>query len=68
MIIDCDSCTMKHIACHDCVVSFLTAPGRRAPDIGADERTALAALAQGGLVPPLRLLPSDVGRRRAGAG
>lgn len=63
MIIDCDSCTMRTIACDDCVVSFLTDPGREqapaARDLGEDERTALAVLADSGLVPPLRL-------RRAG--
>ncbi|MEE6274453.1 hypothetical protein [Georgenia wangjunii] len=26
MMIDCDSCTMKDIACDDCVVTFLTIP------------------------------------------
>ena len=52
---------MKHIACEDCVVSFLTDPAREAPDIGEEEHTALAVLADSGLVPPLRL-------RRTGAG
>lgn len=61
MIIDCGSCVMKHIACDDCVVSFLTDPARGAPDIGEEEHTALAVLADSGLVPPLRL-------RSAGAG
>ncbi|WP_413449826.1 hypothetical protein AA0Y32_03970 [Georgenia phoenicis] len=65
MIIDCDSCTVRTIACDDCVVSFLLGPGRGpvpAPrDLGEDERTALAVLADNGLVPPLRL-------RRAGTG
>lgn len=58
MIIDCDSCAMRDIACSDCVVTFLLGP---APDIQAPERTALAVLANGGLVPPLRMVP------RAGA-
>ena len=65
MIIDCDSCVMRHIACDDCVVSFLTDPARGpAPgtrDIGEDERTALAVLAEGGLAPPLRLRRADAG-------
>jgi len=63
MIIDCGSCTMRNIACDDCVVSFLTDPARGPvpADLGEEERTALAVLADGGLVPPLRL-------RRTGAG
>jgi len=65
MIIDCGSCTMRNIACDDCVVTFLTDPARGpAPtprDIGEDERTALAVLADGGLVPPLRLRQTGAG-------
>jgi hypothetical protein len=65
MVIDCDTCTMRDVACADCVVSFLTicvrggdrerlaAPGT--PDLSEAESRALAALAHSGLVPPLRL-------------
>jgi len=59
MIIDCDSCEMRNIACDDCVVSVLLAapPSRVAGDIewGEDESGALRALAQVGLVPPVRM-------------
>jgi hypothetical protein len=54
MIIDCDSCQMRNVACDDCVVTVLLA----APPVGEladDERGALAVLADGGLVPPLRM-------------
>ncbi len=54
MIIDCDRCEMRNVACEDCVVTFLLA----APPVGEladDEAGALAALAEGGLVPPLRM-------------
>jgi hypothetical protein len=54
MIIDCDSCQMRNVACDDCVVTVLLA----APpvvELAADEAGALAALADGGLVPPLRM-------------
>lgn len=59
MIIDCDSCEMRNIACDDCVVSVLLA-APRAVDQGDiewrdDESGALRVLAQSGLVPPLRL-------------
>lgn len=52
--IDCDTCLVRDLHCDDCVVSVLL--GR--PTTGFDdvERAALAALAGGGLVPPLRLV------------
>jgi hypothetical protein len=57
MIIDCDSCVMRQIACGDCVVSVLLeikpAPGKNAELSNADE-VAINNLAAVGLVPPLR--------------
>jgi hypothetical protein len=57
--IDCDRCVARGPGCHDCVVTFLLGP----PDelnFDEDARAALGALAEGGLVPPLRLvLPLD---------
>lgn len=53
--IDCDSCVMRDLACHDCVVTVLLGP----PDgltLDDDERRALDALAAGGLAPPLRMV------------
>ncbi|MBV9487011.1 MAG: hypothetical protein JO246_13240 [Frankiaceae bacterium] len=59
MIIDCDSCEVRNIACDDCVVSVLLAapPAIDSGDIewSEDESGALRALAAGGLVPPLRM-------------
>ena len=54
MVIDCDGCVMRDIACGDCVVTFMLGP---ADGLEAVEQTALAVLADGGLVPPLRMLP-----------
>lgn len=54
MVIDCDGCVMRDIACGDCVVTFLLGP---ADALGSAEQTALAVLADGGLVPPLRMRP-----------
>src|SRR5829696_8834587 len=53
--IDCDTCVVRGLACHDCVVTVLLGPP---PELTLDdeEREALAVLAQGGLVPPLRLV------------
>jgi hypothetical protein len=54
MIIDCDSCVMRQIACGDCVVSVLLdlkpAPGKNAE---------LSNLSSVGLVPPLRFVPNS---------
>jgi hypothetical protein len=56
MIIDCDLCTMRDIACTDCVVSVLLGPPGAVQDgFDAEEVAALGVLADSGLVPPLRL-------------
>jgi hypothetical protein len=53
--IDCDTCLVRGLACHDCVVTVLLGPP---PELmlGDDECEALDVLAAGGLVPPLRLV------------
>ena len=53
--IDCDTCVVRGLACHDCVVTVLLGPP---PELTIDEeeRRALDVLAEGGLVPPLRLV------------
>jgi hypothetical protein len=71
MIIDCDSCEVRGLACGDCVIGVLLgAPGpvdRHSEDSGlpsgapivqldAPERRALEVLADQGLVPKLRLV------------
>lgn len=60
MIIDCAQCTMRDIACGECVVShFLNMPPlavQEPRDLGADEERALRVLHGSGLVPPLRLV------------
>ena len=53
--IDCDTCLVRGLACHDCVVSVLLGPPPEI-EIDADEERALAVLADSGLVPPLRLV------------
>jgi len=54
MIIDCDSCEMRDIACDDCVVTALLAIPPRG-ELADDETGALQVLADSGLVPPLRM-------------
>ncbi|MBV9096796.1 MAG: hypothetical protein JO079_01950 [Frankiaceae bacterium] len=59
MIIDCDRCEMRDIACDDCVVNALLGSP---PQVSMGDETAVALrnLADGGLVPPLRLSLRDV--------
>ncbi len=57
--IDCDTCLVRGLACHDCVVTVLLGPP---PELGfdAEEAQALEVLAGSGLVPPLRMVtPMD---------
>ena len=81
MIIDCDGCAVRGVACGDCVVGVLLGvpesapaadPGRDEPSevpsgapimqLDAPERRALAALANQGLVPRLRLVATRARR------
>ena len=55
--IDCDSCLVRGpTACGDCVVSVLLGSPPTGVSIAPEERRAIAALADGGLVPPLRMV------------
>lgn len=61
MIIDCDSCEVRGLACGDCVVTALM--GAPPAEFDDGESAALEALAGSGLVPPLRLVvPVEVVR------
>lgn len=55
MVIDCDTCVMRRLACHDCVVTVLLGvPPELSFD--AEEQRALSVLADSGLVPRLRMV------------
>ncbi len=56
LVIDCDTCVVRGLACPDCVVSVLLGVPTDAIELQADEVGALEALAGSGLVPPLRLV------------
>lgn len=58
--IDCDSCQVRGLACNDCMVTVLLGPP---PELGFDdeERRALSALADVGLIPPLRMVQPMAG-------
>ncbi|GHF84604.1 hypothetical protein FHX82_001083 [Amycolatopsis bartoniae] len=55
-IVDCGRCVLRGTGCADCAVSvLLNAPPTVEWD--PDELRAIEALAEGGLIPRLRLLP-----------
>jgi hypothetical protein len=58
--IDCDSCLVRGLACHDCVVTVLLGPP---PELSfdAEEQEAFELLASSGLVPPLRMVTAVTG-------
>ncbi|MGH8970546.1 MAG: hypothetical protein ACRDV1_11425 [Actinomycetes bacterium] len=56
MIIDCDSCEVRGLACGDCVVTALLGAPPSGVELDEGERAAIDALAGSGLVPPLRLV------------
>jgi hypothetical protein len=58
--IDCDTCVVRGLACHDCVVTVLLGPPPEL-EFDDDEERALGALAEGGLVPPLRMVTPVTG-------
>ena len=63
MLIDCDSCAVRELQCGDCVVTVLLGAdeGPRAPvEVDDGERQALDVLADNGLVPRLRLVPTGL--------
>ena len=72
MHIDCGTCVGRGLACDDCVINVLLSRPEQADvaigsmgsagdggiDLDEVERQALASLADVGLVPPLRMVPT----------
>lgn len=56
LAIDCNDCAVRGPACGDCVVTVLL--GSPPSSLDGEEQRALGVLAESGLVPPLRLVPS----------
>lgn len=56
MIIDCDSCVVRGLACEDCVVSVLLGAPPNV-ELDGEQQRAIGALADAGMVPQLRLMP-----------
>ena len=57
MLIDCDGCAVRDLACGDCVVTVLLGAPPGGVEVDEGEQRALAVLADSGLVPRLRLVP-----------
>lgn len=72
MLIDCDGCAMRDLACDTCVVSVILGAPPGGVEVDESERRALAVLAAEGLVPSLRLVPlgdpGSTGPRPVGTG
>ncbi len=62
MLIDCDGCAMRDLACDDCVVTVLLGAPPGAVEVDEGERRALGVLADSGLVPRLQLVPLGLPR------
>jgi hypothetical protein len=57
VLIDCDICQAPEGACRDCMMTVLLERQPATPvELDESETTALRALAEAGLVPPLRLV------------
>ncbi|MGA9101126.1 hypothetical protein [Aeromicrobium sp.] len=57
VVVDCDQCLVRSPgACGDCVVTVLLGAPPAGIELDSDDVAALEALADGGLVPPLRLV------------
>jgi hypothetical protein len=66
MKIDCDRCAVRDVQCGECVMTVLLGhPG--VYEVDPAEQAALDALAEGGLVPHLQLVPVGVPRRQSEA-
>jgi len=56
MLIDCDTCQAPEGACRDCMMTVLLERPASPVELDDTEASALQALAEAGLVPPLRLV------------
>lgn len=61
MVIDCDSCVVRGVACGDCVVTVMLGAPPGAIEVDHDEESALEVLARSGLVPRLQMTPPSAG-------
>ena len=64
MLIDCDTCVARGQGCSDCVMTVILSNSAPSLELDDAERTAVDALAEVGLIPPLRLVPAQPQRRQ----
>jgi hypothetical protein len=57
-VIDCDSCSVRGRECGDCMVTVLLGGPPDGVALDPTERRAIGALADAGLIPPLRMAHS----------
>jgi hypothetical protein len=63
VLIDCQTCVAPASACRDCVVTFLLERPPVPVDLDPAEEAALGSLVEAGLVPPLRLVSTNLPTR-----
>jgi hypothetical protein len=68
VLIDCDGCAVRDLACGDCVVTVLLGAPPGALEVDEGEAKALGVLADTGLVPRLQLVPLGMPEVRRAAG
>ena len=57
LVIECGQCVVRSVsACQDCVVTVLLGAPRYKQELDSDEVSAIQALSDAGMVPPLRLV------------
>ncbi len=56
IVIDCDACSMRGLGCGDCMVTVLLGGPPYGVALDDAERRAIDALADAGLIPPLRMV------------
>jgi hypothetical protein len=61
MRMSCGECSLRNVACAECVVGSLVEPPAGAADLGVGKLAALEVLAAAGLVPRLRWAPPVAG-------
>jgi hypothetical protein len=59
MIVDCDRCEVRGVACQDCVITVLLGALPGGVELDGTEQLALDTLAEAGVVPPLQLVDRD---------
>jgi hypothetical protein len=59
MIVDCDRCEVRGVACQDCVITVLLGALPGGVELDGTEQLALDTLAEAGMVPRLQLVDRD---------